>query len=202
MRLLLPVFLLGLFLVSQAGAVGIKLSGNQDPACSTQYICITDGSFLITTNSVGGGYFQADNAEGSPITALNFDLDYVDPGCATGPASPVNLSFGSDFLPFASQNLSVSDSSSCTTMKTAQGVDIAQYLLSLNFGPGVPNNFLFEIDLTNAGNGDPNGAGGWVPSTTFSVTTASPEPMTYGLAGLGICLLAGLRFRRRSLSRG
>lgn len=198
MRLLaLALFCAPIYSSLFASGVSIKLSGNQDPTCGADLICITSTSFPLTTNDSGGAYSQYVNEQGGPITALNFDLDYVDASCPSGTPAPVNLSFDGTFFAYTSQGLNVASSSKCTSMQTSGGLAEAEYLLTLTFAPGIPDSFLFQIDLNSDPNStDPNAPGGWVPDTTFTVTTTTPEPGSILLLAGGMSLLAGLGAKR------
>jgi hypothetical protein len=173
----------------------IKLSGNQDPDCVAPEICITNDSFDITTNSSGGGYFQAVNEQSIAITELDFDLDYVDPTCTPGgSASPVTLDLDPTFYEqYATTSLSFSSNETCTAQD-----GVGDYQLDLVFTPGILNSFLFSIDLNSDGSTNPDDPGGWLPNTESPVY-AAPEPATWA-SGAGLLLLAfGIYRRRRSL---
>jgi hypothetical protein len=179
-----------------ASGVTIKLSGNQDPVCMQDEVCITNDLFDIDTDSNGGGFITAVNAQGDLITQLNFSLEYADPGCPANSSTSPNLSFDSAFLSFATDSLEISQSSQCDP-NTA---DVADYTLSLDFLPGIPNDYQFEINLNSDGTMDPNGTGGWLPGDTFPVNTAVPEPGTLAAGASGLLLL-GMGVYRRARRR-
>ncbi len=199
-NMLLPkLALLTVFCASLASAdVVIRLSGDQDPACQAGFICVTSNSFAIQTNSSGGGFFDAINNVGMNITSLQFDLDYNSPGCPTGAPAPVTLALGPSFQAFDSGGLSFSTSSKCTS-----AANVAEYLLSLQFTPGIPNNQIFQVNLNTSTSTDPNGAGGWLPNTMSTVmdATSIPEPRLLGFVGLALIAIMASellsRIRRR-----
>lgn len=177
-----------------ASGATIKLSGNTDPAaCPISDICITNDSFDILTNSGGGGYFNAFNQQDENITGLLFDLDYVDPTCTPGgTATPVSLQLDPTFyLQYATTGLSVSSDQSCTSQ-----AGVGEYQLDLFFTPGIATASVFSIDLNSDGSTDPNGTGGWIPSTDSPVQTTIPEPGTLAAGASGLLLLGFGLYRR------
>jgi MYXO-CTERM domain-containing protein len=184
-----------------ASGVTIKLTGNQDPpSCDpTIEICVTTGSFDITTDSNGGGFFTAYNDQLPALTELSFDLDYVDAGCTPGgTADQVNLVLDVTFLTqYASGGLTEDVSNTCTTQ-----AGVAEYDLQLAFQPGIDDANVFSIDLNSDQSTDPNGTGGWVPNEQSPVIDNAPEPNTLQAGGVAAMLLLGVgAWRRRSRAR-
>jgi len=174
-----------LWIVPSARATTITLSGNSDPLCPYLDICITGASFDIPVNSSGGGLFHVINQTSQTLTDLEFDIPYYDANCPGGtPATPTLVINPSFTRAYGSGGVSSSVSTSCDV--TAGEAD---YLLTLNFLPGVPSNFEFTLSLN-----DPLATtGGWVPGDTSNGASFTPEPATLIAASTGLALLLAAR---------
>ncbi len=172
-------FLLGFALFcSSASGVIIQLSGDTDPACVSPLICIEPNSpFNLPVNPAGGGFFQIVNDTGASIVQLNFSLTYIDPNClaSNAPVLPTLVILPGFATSFGGSSLTTSPSASCDSNRP----DLADYLLTVNILPGIPNAGMFFVSLNNDQSTKTNGAGGWLEGNTVNTAVlSSPEPAT------------------------
>ena len=194
MRLVCSILLL-LGFAGILGATTIVLSGNQDPTCSSGYICITNDAFSFSVNSVGGGYTKLINGESLPITSLSLDIPYYNQNCPNA-VNTVNVIFDDAFFSlFAMNNLTYSVNTTCE----AGNPGVADFMLNASFDPGIGPGYIFNIGLNDDPNSvDTSGTGGWVQNAVSNDTssTGAPEPGTFVIAASGL-LVAGLGCKRR-----
>lgn len=185
MHLLRTVFLLAA-MASPLGAVTLQLTGDQDPGCSSGYICINNGSFSFTVNGSGGGYFKILNGDMETYTSLDIEVPYLNPNCPNA-LNIVTLIIDPSFTGMFGQG-GFSDSAS--TVCVAGETDMAEYILNLTFSPGIGPNLIFNINLNdNTSSVDPTGSGGWLANGTSTDSASAPEPGTFAIGASGLLLL-------------
>ncbi len=155
-------------------------------------ICLISTSFNITVDPSGGGFFNLDNITGSVINELDFNIPYPAANCPTGGVPVLPTLTIVNFSAFDSTSLMIANQSAVCDPSTA---GVADYSVTLEFFPGIPNNTLFDVNLNNSAQDQTsNGVGGWVANTiTTDSDSSAPEPETLAAALTGLLLVYFLR---------
>ncbi len=152
-----------------------------DPFCFLGPACpnpVFTNTFTFSSNLNGGGFFTFTNLTGHTVTELTMQVPI------SNTVFVGNITCTTDAFQF------------CTLSSDALFVYI---VFSGTPCDGIERcgwvaNQLLNVDLTDLGNQDPNGGGGWGPTTTVVGTASTvPEPATFALLASGASLL----WRRR-----
>ncbi len=169
-----------------------------------------DGSpFSFDAGANGGGIFVFDNNTGTPISAIDITASVPDPNPQTPPTYSIfnYVLPGTSVTPVFGQDCAGNPGNfDCVHIVLSDPLGTAPILPGTNFAIDL-NNSPFNDPGVNppnyTGTDQPNGAGNWGPSTTFSSTLqdSSPEPATLPLAASGLAALFLLARRRLFLQR-